>query len=79
MSDQLKPYRKMFAARFSHNGQTYTLIGGWSDLCAYYECTDGNVWTARPGSGSMERMTNNGPVDTFRANFSQRCRGELFA
>lgn len=61
-----------YAKQTEHNGINMTLIGGWSDLAAYYSGSDGNVWTYQMG------WSNQGPIDEFKSRFEAgRYRGEL--
>lgn len=51
------------------------LIGGWSDLCAYYAGSDGNCWSYHMAPLGW---SNNGPVDQFKERIKAgRFRGEL--
>lgn len=52
------------------------LIGKWIDLALYYVAPDGTVWACyATGRGYV----NCGQEVEFRAQFSERYRGELIA
>ena len=64
-----------FARHTEHTNIKMRLIGQWADLAAYYEGSDGNVWTFHVSGRSW---ANEGPIEEFRRTFTKRRRGELF-
>ncbi len=68
-------WKTKFAKETEREKVKMTLIGGWSDLCAYYSGSDGNCW-----SYHMAPMgwSNNGPVEQFKERIKAgKFRGEL--
>jgi hypothetical protein len=56
----------------TRNGKTFTRIGHWQDMCAYY--SDGETVYAVFGS----TWTNAGELTVFRERFATHTRGELY-
>ena len=58
------------------NFDKFKVIGKWQDLATYYvDPATGTVWAYGCGGS----FSNCGQEDEFRANFSKRYRGELYA
>ena len=68
-----QPYLDMFSKQtVGPNGVKMAMIGGWSDLCAYYAGSDGNAWAADDSGWS-----NKGEVGLFIERLQQgKWRGE---
>ena len=66
-------YHAACAKQIMHSsGVEMTLIGGWSDLAAYYAGSDGNAWSHQ-GSWS-----NCGPIEDFKDRVRQgKVRGAI--
>ena len=65
-------YRCPYAMTTTRNGKTFTRIGHWQDMCAYY--SDGETVYAVFGS----TWTNAGELTVFRERFATHTRGELY-
>lgn len=69
-------WKQKFAKETERNGVQMRLIGGWTDLCAYYLGTDGNAWSCHMAPMGW---SNNGPIAKFREWMTAgKYRGELF-
>lgn len=65
-------YLNRYAKETDFNGIKMTLIGGWSDLAAYYSGSDGNAWS------HQGNWLNQGPVEQFKSRLvAGKIRGEL--
>lgn len=65
-------WKTKYAKDTEWHGIKLRLIGGWSDLAAYYAGSDGNAWALQSG------FVNQGPVDEFKTRLQAgKIRGEL--